>query len=238
MVLRIMESVEYHKMKKLEDSNWWYQARKELMRDLIRKYRPNPQYVLDIGCGSGLVLDSLKNIPKRIGVENNPEAINYAKEKNITIFSTIQEAPAEADVILLMDVLEHVEDDQKMLEQSLSKLRKNGIVIITVPAFDWLWSQHDKLVHHQRRYSKKQLENCIKKAGAETIYSSYWNFSFFIPTVIKKKIKTKKNVESDLQEVSNWLNHIMLKIMLFENKISMKFSLPIGSSVFAIIRKK
>lgn len=100
--------------------------------------------MLDVGCGTGRFLESFPT-KKRVGVETNPIAVKYATQKGLTVIPTIETTDETFDVILLMDVLEHISDDVSFLQNILKKVSKDGI-IITVPAFQWLWSKHDERV--------------------------------------------------------------------------------------------
>ncbi|MEK6970127.1 MAG: methyltransferase domain-containing protein [archaeon] len=231
-----MEVGEYHKMHQLEHQNWWYLARVDLIERLIRQHASSFDSILDIGCGAGTLLERYPHI-KRMGIETHPVAQKYARDKGITIHDSLNTVHSSFDVILLMDVLEHVKEDRAFLKKALKLLNPNGIVIITVPAFQWLWSKHDELVHHLRRYSKKELVQCIREADADCVHSSYWNASFFLPAWVKKKILSSE--ESDLSHVNPIINQGMLSILTLENFLSTKTKiLPFGTSVYAVVKKK
>lgn len=230
-----METVEYHKMHELEHTNWWYAARKHLIHLLLSKYSPHFESILDIGCGTGTILESFPT-KQRLGVEQNPVATHYARQKGLTIIPNLESVTGTFDVILLMDVLEHISDDVSFLQNALKKLSTNGIVIVTVPAFQWLWSKHDKHVHHIRRYSKKTLSELILNSGAESMRISYWNATFFLPSLVKKILFSSEN-DSDLSEMPKLINSTLLHLLNAENKISMSVPVPIGTSVYAVIKK-
>ncbi len=234
-----MENAEYDKMHQLEKENWWYQARKDLVQKLIRKFVEKPHTLIDVGCGSGMILESFTTIPQKVGVETHPKAVKYTRDKGLTIVSSLNDAPNQADAILMMDVLEHVEGDYQLLEKALSKLSARGKVFITVPAFQWLWSRHDELMHHVRRYSRKELELSIQRAGGKIEYISYWNMAFFIPAVVHKLSTPKNNeVESDLKPVWKPINRLLLTILKIENRISSIIPIPLGTSVYAVVSKQ
>jgi len=233
-----MENIEYEKMHRLEKENWWYQARKDLIHKLVAKHATVPQTLIDVGCGNGMVLNSFPRIPHRIGVETHPIGVKYAREKGLTIVSSLDEAPDRASVILMMDVLEHVKNDSEFLHKALEKLSDDGVIIITVPAFQWLWSHHDELVHHVRRYSLRELSETIKKAGGKSEHISYWNASFFLPTLFHKlSSKKNKSNESDLKPVWKPINRALLSTLKMENTLGINVSIPFGTSVFAVISR-
>lgn len=234
-----MENIEYEKMHQLEKENWWYQARKDLIHKLVAKYAVRPQTLIDVGCGNGMILESFPHISKKIGVETHPIAVKYAREKGLTIFSSLNDAPNHADVILMMDVLEHVKEDSAFLREALEKLSPQGKIIVTVPAFQWLWSHHDELVHHVRRYSLRELSSTIEKAGGNIDHISYWNASFFLPTFLHKlSSQKKKSNESDLKPVWKPINEALLSTLKAENTLGINIPIPLGTSVFAVISSK
>ncbi|MDZ4256052.1 MAG: methyltransferase domain-containing protein [archaeon] len=223
-------------MQSLENENWLYLSRKHLIHLLVTKFAMKIDYMIDVGCGNGMILHSFSNIEKRIGIETHPLAVSNAREKGLTIMDSIRETPDQADLVLLMDVIEHVPDDVTFLKEVLAKLSSDGKAIITVPAFQWLWSIHDEKVHHFRRYSKKSLNACIQKAGGKVDHLSYWNAIFFLPAMARKWFPHGKD-ESDLKPIWGPLNNLMYHLVCFENSFSSKISIPFGTSVYAVVSK-
>lgn len=231
-----METIEYHKMHELEHTNWWYVSRTNLIHGLLTKYSPHFESILDVGCGTGTILESFPG-KRRVGIETNPTAIKYASSKGLVTHPDVQSVEGTFDVVLLMDVLEHVPDDVSFLKNVLKKVSAGGIAIITVPAFQWLWSAHDEQVHHVRRYSYGTLADLITNANATNMYTSYWNASFFLPSLVKKKFLSSKE-QSDLSEVAEPINGILTTLLKLENKFSMRIPIPIGTSVYSVIKNK
>ena len=229
-----METIEYHKMRSLESENWWYLARIDLIQHLLSKYAPHFDSILDIGCGTGSILEKYPS-KKCVGVEQNPIAIQYAKEKGLTIQPSLEKVHGTFDVVLMMDVLEHVKEDHAFLKKALEHVNENGILVITVPAFQWMWSTHDDLVHHVRRYNKKMVKEMIAASGGKCVHASYWNASFFLPAIVKKKVFSSD--ESDLGPVHPVINSTALSVLKMENRFSSNVPLPLGTSVYAIVKK-
>tara|TARA_Y100000310_G_C20671841_1_gene810733 strand:+ start:2076 stop:2513 length:438 start_codon:yes stop_codon:yes gene_type:complete len=142
-------------------------------------------------------------------------------------------------LILAADVLEHLKDDETAVRKISKAINKSGTFLITVPAFQSLFSRHDELCHHYRRYSKKQLESILKKAGFEIEFISYWNFFLFIPVAFLKLTKKYfgKESGSDVGKTPQIINEILKTIVRIENKI-IKQNIPLPFGISIICRAK
>ncbi len=119
-------------------------------------------------------------------------------------------------------------------------LKKNGLLIITVPAFSWLWSQWDEILHHKRRYNKKQILDILLKNGFTPIYSTYLYSFLVLPAIIIRKIKQKfsqKEYTSDFKLSNDWINRTMNFISKIEFQITKKIPMPIGTSILIVAKK-
>lgn len=177
--------------------------------------------VLEIGCGSGELSQYLKNY----------NGIDISKNSCKSIIGDAHELPFKSDsfdLILLLDLLEHT-DDKLVMEEVYRIIKPNGHVIITVPAFDFLWSQHDIDNHHLRRYRRCMLPlNKFK-----TIMFTYWNCLLFPLMVLAKQKK------SQLMAVPLFINYILCKVLRLENYIiSKNIRLPIGVTLVYLLKVK
>lgn len=167
--------------------------------------------VLDLGCGSGYLLQKLAERGiEAAGIEPNQETIALAKERNPML--TIHQGFAEdagafvkerVDAIVMMDVLEHVEDDRQLLENLRPLLRSGGELLIVVPAYAWLYGKRDRKYGHHRRYSKKMLSELFEETGFRSISFRYWNAIGFLPYIIYEKIFHKEFETSLRHERAN-----------------------------------
>ena len=198
----------YHQ---IEKNNWWFKARRDLILKIIGDIPYNR--VLEIGCGSGELSKYLKNY----------EGIDIS-EKTPFIVGDAQNLPFEDnshDLILLLDLLEHT-NDKKVMEEVYRVLKPEGHAIITVPAFMFLWSQHDIDNHHIKRYRRGELPLNNFKIIKET----YWNFLLFPMMALAKKKK------SQLTILPKIINYILQKVLTIENYlVSKNIKLPIGVSL-------
>lgn len=240
-----MQKKEYEKMHELESTNWWhFSKRNEISNLLVIHVRKNLK-ILDIGCGTGAngVLFS-KNYGY-FGIDSSKEAVNFSKTRleNISQMSSekLSFKKNSFSCVLALDVLEHLKNEIKTLKQINKVLKKSGILIVSVPAFKELWSEHDELLHHYRRYYLNDLKDLLSSNGFEIIYSRYWNHLLFFPTFllrfVKKLFKIKSN-KSDLSTLPSFLNNFLIFYLNLETKLFKTIKLPFGTSAFIVAKKK
>ena len=243
-----MENKIFQKMLKLESSHWWFVARRKIIQKAINNLDlPRNIRILDAGCGNGDNLSLLSTFGDLVAFEKNEYALKTAKSKKIgEIYKA--ELPDKLpnaiktnfDLIVLLDVLEHIDDDSKSLTTVRKLMNNKGIILITVPAFQWLWSEHDVIHHHKRRYSKSELREKLDSSGFRIKYISYFNtllFPFALVERIGQKIFFPSNPEI-LELPNNKINFLLEKIFSLEAIFMNKISLPFGLSLVAIAEKK
>jgi len=243
-----MENKIFQKMLKLESSHWWFVARRKIIQKAINNLDlPRNIRILDAGCGNGDNLSLLSTFGDLVAFEKNEYALKTAKSKKIgEIYKA--ELPDKLpntvktnfDLIVLLDVLEHIDDDSKSLTTVRKLMNNKGIILITVPAFQWLWSEHDVIHHHKRRYSKSELREKLDSSGFRIKYISYFNtllFPFALVERIGQKIFSPSNPEI-LELPNNKINFLLEKIFSLETIFMNKISLPFGLSLVAIAEKK
>ena len=145
------------------------------------------------------------------------------------------------DLLISSDNLEHLENDQKVLRDWNRMLKPNGILIVFVPAYKFLWSVHDISNYHFRRYSKGELYNKLLRANYSIVRGSYWNFILFVPigmSILFSKLFARKAVYSNkIFSIPVWMNNLLIKVMRLENKLVEINNIPFGISIFFIARK-
>jgi len=245
-----MNSDKYKEMDKLEKFHWWFIYRQNVLKFILKKYLFNLDKnakIVDIGCGTGgnvqLLSEKYTNV---YGIDNNELAIKYCKEKllknimkgELPDLSVIEDN--SADLILLFDVLEHVEEDDSALAAIKNKLKPEGHLILTVPAFSFLWSKHDEVFHHKRRYNIKQIKKKLKVMDFKIIKASYLYFLLFpfvlTMRLLKQVVKSCANVD-DFKLNNKFLNLFVRKILYIENFFLNYIDYPFGSSVLILAKK-
>ena len=243
-----MENKIFQKMLKLESSHWWFVARRKIIQKAINNLDlPRNIRILDAGCGNGDNLSLLSTFGDLVAFEKNEYAIKTAKTKKIVEIYKAElpdklptTVKTNFDLIVLLDVLEHIDDDSGSLSAAKSLMSNNGVILITVPAFQWLWSEHDVIHHHKRRYSKSELREKLDSSGFRIKYISYFNtllFPFALVERIGQKIFSPSNPEI-LELPNNKINFLLEKIFSLETIFMNKISLPFGLSLVAIAEKK
>lgn len=242
-----MDITEFNLQARIEDIHWWFRARREIILDLLKKYMPMGlnKMLAEIGCGTGGNLKFLRNHYQVIGVDISPDAVRYARERtgcnvllgdfrNVLIYKW-----ENIDIVLLADVLEHVEEDARFLKDIVEAMKTGAILLITVPAHSFLWSQHDKVLGHKRRYSGKALRSLWENLKVEELFFSSFN-SILLPLIAVYrvfKVDTLRPAKSDLRLPLSWINHLLYRVFSIERIFLRFFPLPCGISYIAVLRK-
>lgn len=240
-----------------EDTHWWF-ATRTLAIEKFLDAMPQKQNldVLDVGCGAGNMIHHLAQYGRVRGIEVDARPVKIAQERgyDVRLGDATREIPfpdASFDLVTALDVIEHVDADEKILQEAFRVLRPNGYVLITTPAFQWLWSHNDELNAHKRRYRAKELRVKMERAGFEVTRLSYNNFLVFplAAGMIALKNATGKNAELkshhfdddayqvDMEPVAPALNAILRGVGEAENAILGAVNLPLGTSLIALGKK-
>lgn len=182
-----MERIVYDRMAEIDGRHWWYRARRDILERVIaaRARPPAGARILEIGCGTGHNLDMLGRFGTVDAVEMDDAARAVASERlgrpaKMATLPELQDVERGAyDLIALLDVLEHVEMDLASLESIATRLRPGGKMLLTVPAHPWMWSAHDEVNHHKRRYTKNGFRAVLETAGLKVELLSYFNSLLF-----------------------------------------------------------
>ncbi|PYT05279.1 MAG: methylase [Acidobacteria bacterium] len=244
-----MNIAEYAEMYKLESFYWWFVARSRLLDwlvgDISREFiRPT---ILDVGCGTGINSRVLAKHGNTISTDASEEALGFSKGRGIEglVRSQVESLPFAAssfDVITALDVLEHINDDLRALDELLRVARDGGVLVITVPAYGFLWSEHDEALHHRRRYAASELRNKLTNAGFEVQRISYYITFLFFPILFMRFVQSvsKKSVHAKTSHVllPKWLNSLLIAILGFERVLLRWMNFPFGVSIVCLARKR
>ncbi len=245
-----MDSDLYDQQFRVEQEHWWFRAKRHIIWTLVERYTAAPSNgklrVCDIGCGTGANLAEVKDRYDVVGVESSPLALAYARTRlGDRVFqgdlpSNIDLPPESFDVVVLADVLEHVEDDYGSLATAHRLLRTGGLIVATVPANPWLYCEYDVRLHHVRRYNKKQFRSLIQSTGAELKLLSYFNTLLFPPAVAVRmldKLRPKRDPMRVLELPSKTVNALLTQTMMSEAIVLGRIPLPFGLSLVAVTQK-
>ncbi len=246
-----MEPIFESKYHLLEKKHWWFVSRRDIIFTLLGQLKvEKEQKILDVGCSGGILLESLKHqgYTNTYGIDISEKAIDVCKNRGL---DNVLVSPGEVtnfsdnkfDVIIASDILEHIEDDNKALSEWYRILKPGGILLVFVPAFNFLWSQHDEVNFHYRRYTKRSLLQKILKYNFNILKSSYWNFSLFFAVIIPRLSqrlfrKNNKKFNDQLREVNPLINTSVINLVKIENVLLKYINFPVGSSVFVVCEKK
>jgi len=239
---------EYARMAQHEQSYWWHVGRLEIIQTYLKHVSRNKSNsaILNIGCGTGGTIGTLEQFGDVDNVDTSDDAIAFVKArgyKNIIKIDDIA-LPFEDktyDIVGAFDVLEHIEDHERALSEWKRVLKDDGAIVITVPAYQWLWSEHDISLHHRRRYTVRSLMAVAAEAGLRPERKSY-AIGFSLPLVAgfrfaRKATGRKGDPETSYVPVPRVINEIFTTLLKIEAKIHNVASLPAGTSVIAILRK-
>ncbi len=242
-----MESPLYAEMAQVEGTHWWFRGRRKIILSMLTRFAPKRGPLLDVGMGTGLNAALFAKLGFAVdGLESAPEAITIAKEvaPNVRVIeSSFPSSVVPANhyaVVTMLDVLEHLQNDTEALHEVARVLAPNGIVLITVPAFSFLWSKHDELAHHYRRYRRHELSARLREAGLEPQFVSYYNF-FLFPAIALVRLATKalgiRKEGSDFSATPALLNGVLSALFGAERFLLRLIPLPFGVSVVAVAKK-
>jgi SAM-dependent methyltransferase len=170
--------------------HWWWRVREDILLRKIRRILPavSRPRILDVGCGPALFFDALEQFGHVEGIESDPAAVERSGRWRRHVFlGELNEAykpDAPFDLILMLDVIEHVADPERLLRRAGELLTPRGCVLVTVPAFNWLWTGHDDVNHHLRRYTSMNMRRTIGRAGLVTLETGYMFQSLVVPKVL------------------------------------------------------
>jgi ubiquinone/menaquinone biosynthesis C-methylase UbiE len=231
----------------LEDGHWWYRGRRRILDDLMRSLDlPPDAQILDAGCGSGRNMVDFAQFGTVTGVEIADVSIERARRRDVgeVVQCSITSMPLpddHFDVAVCLDVIEHIEDEQGALHELYRVIRPGGSLVITVPAYQWLWSEHDVINHHQRRYTRASLSAAAAQAGFKTARTTYFNTLLLPIAIVWRRLARRSHVEgpaSDLQRMPERLNSLLeLPLRVEARLIAGGGRIPAGLSLATVFRK-
>jgi SAM-dependent methyltransferase len=241
-----MERSAYTEMAAIDENHWWYRARRRIVAEMITQHiatRPNLT-IAEIGCGTGSNLPVLARFGQLTAVEPDADARAYAATRaDATVLEGrlpdgLPLAENSLDLAVMLDVLEHVDDDVAALKAVATKLKPGASFLLTVPAMPSLWSPHDEEHHHKRRYTAQTLRAAMEAAGLKIELMSYFN-TLLLPMIAgvrwMKNLTGSKEVDTGMP--SSWLNKLLEAIFAFERHLIGRLPMPLGVSLVVIVKQ-
>jgi len=242
-----MDPALYPRMAAVEDTHWWFCGRRAICdRMLDRIAFPPDAAILELGCGTGGNFPMLARRGRLYAMDTDEAALCFAASRQVAKLvrgALPQELPFAAsrfDLVVMTDVLEHLDDERGSLCAVRTSLKPQGRMLITVPALSWMWSEHDASHHHRRRYRATELRRLLDDCGFAIDYLSYYNFLLF-PAIagvrLFHRLRTAgpgANGRHDLAMPSRFVNALLLGLFSCERFALGPFRLPIGVSLIAV----
>ena len=229
--------------------HWWYRARRALVAGLLAGELAPGARVVDVGCGTGDNLGALDDVAGRTvaGVELSEYAVRHAPPAAAGGGVRAGVARAEhlpfptgcADLITSMDVIEHLDDDAALAEYR-RVVRPGGLVLLTVPAYQWLWSDHDVWAAHRRRYSRRTLVAAVERAGLRPRRVTYFNSFLVPPAAVLRRTPARRLVKGEQDEVgasSPAVDRIMTGLAGLERRWARRRAVPFGLSIACLANR-
>ncbi len=240
-----------------EDKHWWFAGRTwSLLNMLDRVIQADGQKrVLDIGCGAGNMFHHLARYGPVVGVDNNPKPLIVARERGYDVREGhAEELPFDDksfDLVAVLDTIEHCNDDMAVLRECYRVCAPGGHLLVTVPAFMWLWSHNDELNAHKRRYTAGELKEKLGRVGFRTRRMTYNNFFVFpvaAPLILLRRGAGQEpdlssphfddeSYQVEMEPAPPWLNTLLTGATWTESRVLRWLSLPLGTSLICIAQK-
>ena len=224
--------------------HWWFRGRLAVLLAVLRRALP-PRRVrlLELGCGTGNVLAALGGVGEAVGMEAHPDLVAAARAAGLD--ARPGRLPAElpvpdgwAEAVLLLDVLEHLDDDAAGLAAARRALAPGGLLVVTVPAYRWLWSGHDVALGHRRRYTAGVLARRVGEAGFAVERVSYFNTLLFPVVAAVRAWKRLVGARGhDLSRPPEPWNRALERVFALERHLVPRLALPFGSSLLLLARR-
>lgn len=242
----MMELSVYEEMAALETGHWWFGGRREILRAVLRRHLgPRRDLaVLDVGAGTGGNLDMLAEFGRVWALEPHAAALRALPNKDVTVVPGVVPETSlglQFDLICLLDVLEHIDDDRAAMAWTDRHLRPGGLVVVTVPAYRFLWSGHDVAHHHRRRYTRRQVAEVYRPWTPRTV--SYFNTVLFLPIVAVRLAGRildpvlRRPPRSHAQLCPEPVNSLLKWIFASERWAILRWPLPFGVSILGVFEK-
>ena len=237
-------------MHRLERDHWWFRGKRAAIASLLDRAGASPpgpgDVVVDVGCGTGAILERFAAGAVAVGIDDHADALRYARERSgaLLVRSDARGLPfgsGTVDRAFLLDVAEHVPEDAAVFAEIRRVLKPTGLAVIHVPAHPRMWSPHDEAMHHVRRYTRAELESRISEAGLTPILLTYTFGALLLPAAAVRAWKRRDSARAaderaDFGVAPSWMNRILAGWQGIEAGWLARANLPFGVSLAAVVR--
>jgi SAM-dependent methyltransferase len=240
-----VDTAEFDKMFEVEETNWWYRGRRALVTKWVRRHfqaRGRPLQILDIACATGMSFRFLSQFGAIRGIDISRETIRLCKTRGIDriVQCDAMKLPfrdQSFDVVLALDALEHFPDDELAIREIRRVARPDALVLVTVPAYMFLWSPHDVAYHHFRRYTRGELGRKLERGGLKLNKLSYYSMSVLPPVFVMRKLRGAAQGDGPAHsdfflKLPRPIESALYGVMRAEIGLMDAVSLPFGVSLF------
>lgn len=241
-----MERHVYDRMRGLEQSHWWFAGRREILGGLIGDLAlAADARLLEVGCGVGGNVEMLRRFGRLEGLEPDAPSRAYVQARHGLALADgclpddLPYAPASFDAVFALDVVEHIDDDRAAVAALARLVASGGYLVLTVPAYDWMWSAHDLAHHHKRRYTRARLVELLARSGLTCVKASYFNTLLFPLAALVRLTKRLFRLTGD-EDVTppKMVNQLLRRLFSAEAGWLRRAGLPFGLSIVAIARRE
>jgi SAM-dependent methyltransferase len=244
-----VEECVYHRSFEIEETYWWSVGTRAIFLDwLSATLSPPPARVLDLGCGTGMLARELETIGPVYAVDISHQALLYTQKRHVIRLCagdalSLPFASEAFDVVTATDVVEHT-DDRGALAELARVLKRGGLALIHVPAFPFLWGEHDEIAHHRRRYRRGPLKRLLMEHGLIVERISHVNcFVFPVAAAVRvlkrfvRRFRTSRVPQAEIYDLPVTLNRLLMGVLSAERRLMHHTSLPFGVSLLCLARK-
>ena len=247
-----MNTAEYERMYRLEDSYWWFVGRHRMIESLLRgRYSEDPasaaeRCILDIGCGTGAMSKRLERWGRVVSADFSELALQFSRRRGLNHLvgadaMKLPFASGSFDALVAMDMLEHLPDDNAALQEFARVLKPGGRVLATVPAYPHLWSEHDLALMHFRRYIRPEMRERFIAAGLRIEKLTHTMMTLYPLLTVQRRLSARKPPHDPPQAampmVPGPINAILTSLVGAENAVARRANLPFGSTILCVAIK-
>lgn len=248
-----MEEVVYEQFYGVEQEHWWFAGMRTVCRHLLKELPIGSDGTrtscLDVGSGTGLWTKELGSFGRVCGLDVAPEALSFCAKRGLDrlVRATVEHIPFKAEsfsLITALGLIEHLSDEKRFLAELLRVCRPGGYILLLTSAYDFLWSRHDEIVHHKRRYTKARLTRLVTTSGFEVVRSSYVNTLLLLPIIAVRLIQRLNRARAvprqgspDVFMPAPLVNRVLYTLLWVEAQLLRFLSFPAGVGLLVIMRK-